>query len=117
MSTLFVYYSMYCIDILYAVCYYVITMKQIQTLQLEVLRDGQPDAEYVRKQRIAKAGNMLVIATENVTEALRRGLGELTTNIELNVYDSLHGTHLQQERNEQRRAAELAALREQHGIE
>lgn len=87
-------------------------IKQIQPLELIVMRDNEPDPEFRRKQQIeaVQAGlhNVLHTITAPVTNALHNARLNLTEDIQTKTYDLFNGTtfneQLHKQRSERRQA-------------
>jgi hypothetical protein len=78
-----------------------------------VIRDGEVDKSYERKQRTIKFGNALMGYATAAYEAVERTLATAALDVQLYNYDQAHGTELRSEWLEQRAEAQEQELRGQ----
>lgn len=108
------------------VCYYTIVMNEKQ-IYIPVFRDGQIDQEFEaqriaaeRRERLQAMGEGTIhairIVGSGLAQAIGKPLSEAITNVDLTLFDNKHGTHLQREWHEQRRATATLAMREKAGL-
>lgn len=86
---------------------------QIET-ELQVTRDGSPDADYIRKQKIRKAIAKSMSLTQALGQVIANELHEIATPIYLDVVDARYGSHLRREYFDRKQAKAIASIRQQY---
>lgn len=96
-------------------CYYVITMKQTQTLEnFHIYENGELQQPNVLERTADIAGNVAVTAVRALGASVGRVVGECATAVSLSLHDAQEGTQLHAEWCAKRRAERVARIRSDH---
>lgn len=89
----------------------------------QVIRDGEPDKEWLLRQKRVEAvqtvrtighGTLELLAA--ATAPIASKMAEVALNVEMDMHDYKHGTHVRQEYFQHKRELATAALRGEIGL-
>lgn len=84
--------------------------------QLKIYIDGELQVPSITERVASSAGNIAVTALKALGSSVTRVVEECATNVQLDLYDASHGSHLRHEYFVHKRELAEVAMRKELGL-